>query len=270
MIQELPMAATRLVAGVSLMCVACLPAVSRAQDLAETPTAPAALAAPAVSFARPAMPRVSDLFKPLAGDFTRLATSRNLGLMTIGTASALGSHAFDGRVAARPWGTGALEESLEPGRFVGDFMVQTGASFATFAIGRLTNKPRIATLGAELFRAQLVAQTTTQALKLATRRVRPDGTRLSFPSGHTSSAFATATVLQSEFGWKAGVPAYAVAAWVGVSRMQADRHFFSDVVAGATIGLLAGRSVTVGHGASRFTLRPAAIPGGIGVSVGRD
>jgi membrane-associated phospholipid phosphatase len=52
--------------------------------------------------------------------------------------------------------------------------------------------------------------------------------------------------------------------------MQADRHYMSDVIAGATVGLLAGRSVTVGHGSSRFTLRPTAMPGGIGISIGRD
>jgi len=162
-----------------------------------------------------------------------------------------------------------VEESLEPGRFIGDFMVQTGGAFATYAVGRLTGKPRVAHIGAELFRAQLVAQGTSQVLKISTRRTRPDGTRLSFPSGHTAAAFATASVLHTELGWKVGVPAYALAAMVGVSRMQADRHFVSDVVAGGAVGLLAGRSVTFGRGNTRFALRPTAMPGGIGISIGR-
>jgi membrane-associated phospholipid phosphatase len=265
------MTATRVVAAVSLVSVFCLPATSQAQ----TGMPPVSFApAPAALSADPGhreIPAWGDLFKPVAGDFKRLASGRNLALIGMGTAGALGSHAaFDARVAARPWGTGAVEESLEPGRFVGDFMVQAGGALATYAVGRLTNNSRVAVIGAELFRAQLVAQATTQALKISTRRIRPDGTTLSFPSGHTSAAFATAAVLQSELGWKAGVPAFAVAAWVGASRMQADRHYFSDVVAGATIGLLAGRSVTFGHGRGRFTVRPSILPGGAGITIGRD
>jgi len=263
------MTATRLVAAVSLVSVFCLPGTTQAQ----TGVQPASFAPPAALSAEPGVrdiPGWGDLFKPLPADFRRLATGRNLALVSMGAAGALGSHAFDARVAARPWGTGAVEESLEPGRLVGDFMMQAGGAIATYAVGRLANKPRVAVIGAELFRAQLVAQATTQALKISTRRLRPDGTRLSFPSGHTSAAFATAAVLQSELGWKAGVPAFAVAAWVGASRMQADRHYFSDVVAGATIGLLAGRSVTFGHGRGRFTLRPSVLPGGAGITIGRD
>jgi membrane-associated phospholipid phosphatase len=218
---------------------------------------------------RAAMPRMGDLFKPLAGDFKRMAAGRNLALVGIGAAGAMTSHAWDRRVASTPWGLGRVEETLEPGRVIGDFVTQTGGAFAAYAIGRLTNKPRVATIGAELFRAQLVAQGTTQVLKMTTGRIRPDGSSYSFPSGHTAAAFATATVLQSELGWKVGIPAYAVAALVGASRVQADRHYFSDVVAGATVGLLAGRSVTFGGGSMRFTMKPTVMPGGIGISIGR-
>jgi membrane-associated phospholipid phosphatase len=73
-------------------------------------------------------------------------------------------------------------------------------------------------------------------------------------------------VLRAHFGWKAGVPAYAVATWVAASRMQSERHYLSDVIAGATVGILAGRSVTVGMGGTRFAVSPMAAPGGIGVS----
>jgi membrane-associated phospholipid phosphatase len=73
-------------------------------------------------------------------------------------------------------------------------------------------------------------------------------------------------VLQTKFGWKAGIPAYAMASWVAASRLQSNRHYLSDVIAGATIGVLAGRSVTLGRGAARFSVSPTAIPGGIGMS----
>jgi membrane-associated phospholipid phosphatase len=116
-----------------------------------------------------------------------------------------------------------------------------------------------------MFRAQLIAQGVTQAIKLSVRRTRPDGTPYSFPSGHTSTSFATATVLQHEFGWKVGIPAYGLAAYVAASRVQAKRHYLSDVAFGAAIGIVAGRAVTVGHGSARFAVAPFATSRGGGV-----
>jgi membrane-associated phospholipid phosphatase len=159
-----------------------------------------------------------------------------------------------------------MQEAFEPGQTVGAFALQAGAAFATYTIGRATHHDRAATIGAHLFRAQIVAQSTAQVLKFATTRTRPDGTRLSFPSGHTAAAFATASVLQSDLGWKVGLPAYAMATWVAASRVQAKRHYLSDVIAGATVGILAGRSVTVGKGSTRFALSPMLVPGGIGIN----
>jgi membrane-associated phospholipid phosphatase len=78
--------------------------------------------------------------------------------------------------------------------------------------------------------------------------------------------FASATVLQRNFGWKVGVPAYGVATYVAASRIQDKRHFLSDVAFGAAIGIAAGRTVTVGRGDGRFALAPMAAPGGGGVS----
>jgi membrane-associated phospholipid phosphatase len=94
------------------------------------------------------------------------------------------------------------------------------------------------------------------------RRTRPDGSdNVSFPSGHTASAFATASVLQRHYGWKIGVPAYAFGAYVASARLAADKHHLSDVLMGAGIGLVAGRAVTVGMGGQRFDLGVAPTPG---------
>lgn len=98
------------------------------------------------------------------------------------------------------------------------------------------------------------------------QRTRPDGTQYSFPSGHAATTFATATVLQRHLGWKAGVPAYAFATYVAASRVQVKRHYLSDVTMGAAIGIIAGRSVTLGRGDARFALSPSAVPGGGGVN----
>jgi membrane-associated phospholipid phosphatase len=210
---------------------------------------------------------VPQLFKGLHRDFQRLASSDQMWIAAIGGFSAMGLHTLDGNIAGSNWGGGTAHDVFGPGEIVGGGLVQASAALGTYAIGRIANNPRVARLGGELIRAQLVAQTVTQTIKVATQRTRPDGSTLSFPSGHTASTFATATVLHREFGWKAGVPAYALASWVAASRMHAERHFLSDVVMGATVGIMAGRAVTVGTGGTRFAISPVAVSGGIGVSV---
>jgi len=79
--------------------------------------------------------------------------------------------------------------------------------------------------------------------------------------------FGTATVLQRNFGWKAGVPAYALASYVAASRVQMKRHFLSDVAFGAAIGIVAGRTVTVGRGLARFAVAPTVSSNQAGISL---
>ena len=77
----------------------------------------------------------------------------------------------------------------------------------------------------------------TTAMKETIKSERPDHSdRRSFPSGHTSAAFAAAATLHNRYGWKVGLPAQALAAFVGISRIEAKRHHWYDVVAGAAIG----------------------------------
>ena len=207
----------------------------------------------------------ADLFKPLGRDFQGMLSRDNLLLAGIGGAGAATFAQVDQRTSAHKWGQ-QFGSVMEPGVMAGSFLVQGGAAFTTYAIGRATHSPGVTTVGASLFRAQFVSQTVTQGIKIAARRTRPDGTTLSFPSGHSASAFATASVLQAQLGWRVGIPAYSAAAWVAASRMQAKRHYLSDVIAGATIGIMAGRSVTVGSGKMKFAVTPTAVPRGIGVN----
>ena len=85
----------------------------------------------------------------------------------------------------------------------------------------------------------------TTGLKLVIEEERPDESNdNSFPSGHTSSSFAAAATLHKRYGWEVGVPAHIVAAFVGVARVKADKHFAHDVIAGAAIGEASGWLLT--------------------------
>ena len=120
--------------------------------------------------------------------------------------------------------------------------------------------------GATRVRVQLLPQGVTQAIKYSVGRARPDASSHgSFPSGHASGTFATATVFHRRYGWKAGLPAYGIASWVAASRLSENKHFLSDVAFGAMIGLAAGRTVTFDRGSTRFEITPLVAPGGGGV-----
>ena len=77
----------------------------------------------------------------------------------------------------------------------------------------------------------------SEGLKAAFPERRPDGSdNKSFPSGHASVSFAAAASLQNRYGWKVGLPAQLVAAFVGLGRVEARKHHWYDVAAGAAIG----------------------------------
>ncbi|MBO4965346.1 MAG: phosphatase PAP2 family protein [Muribaculaceae bacterium] len=83
----------------------------------------------------------------------------------------------------------------------------------------------------------VTAAGATYMLKYTVNERRPDRSDShSFPSGHTTVAFATATFLQRRYGWKVGVPAYALSVYVGWGRCFSKKHHWWDVLAGAAIG----------------------------------
>lgn len=91
----------------------------------------------------------------------------------------------------------------------------------------------------------LVWQTAvTGLLKYSTGVQRPGNKNRyeSFPSGHTATAFATATSLTYSYGAKAAAVAYPLAVLVGLSRMADDMHWASDVVAGGFVGFIMARA----------------------------
>ncbi len=79
---------------------------------------------------------------------------------------------------------------------------------------------------------------TTLGLKLAVSKERPDGSDDdAFPSGHAATAFQGASFIARRYGWKPGAPAYAAASYVAWAQVKIDKHDWSDVLAGAAIGI---------------------------------
>jgi hypothetical protein len=83
--------------------------------------------------------------------------------------------------------------------------------------------------------------------KRLTSRERPDGSdRFSFPSGHTATAFVAAEFLHQEYGDRSvwiSIGGYGMASFIGVARVYNNRHWVSDIVAGAGIGILSTKIV---------------------------
>ena len=84
----------------------------------------------------------------------------------------------------------------------------------------------------------LVNGALTYGLKSIINKERPDGSNSnSFPSGHTSLTFQSASFIQRRYGWKYGIPAYLLSSFTGYSRLNADKHDIVDILAGAAIGI---------------------------------
>lgn len=92
-----------------------------------------------------------------------------------------------------------------------------------------------------LIKGQIVNLGLVYVLKKTLKETRPDGTAYSFPSGHTANAFAGATMLAIEYGenykWVPYV-SYGFASGIGFMRMANNKHYISDVLFGAGLGIL--------------------------------
>jgi membrane-associated phospholipid phosphatase len=94
--------------------------------------------------------------------------------------------------------------------------------------------------------SEIITSALVQSLKLLTRVERPNGGTLSFPSGHTSNAFTSATVLYEEFrdeNLAVALSGYGFSTATGILRMTNNKHWISDVLAGAGIGILVAHLV---------------------------
>ena len=98
-----------------------------------------------------------------------------------------------------------------------------------------------------LLSALIVNGASTMLLKAAANTEAPNGENFGWPSGHTSSTVTLAAVLDEYYGPWVGIPLYGLAGLVAFERLDDREHHFSDVVFGAALGYIIGKSVVRNH-----------------------
>jgi membrane-associated phospholipid phosphatase len=210
--------------------------------------------------------------KNLGRSFVGVFSKDNLQPFVFGLAATGVGWRFD--QTARTAIAGRAEELGETGSTVGGLKVMAPLGLSLFAAGRFASDGTFRAFSYDATQALIVNGIYTEVFKKAVSRTRPDGSdSLSFPSGHSSTAFALATVAERHYGWKVGVPSYLVASAIGLSRIERSKHYLSDVLAGATLGVITGRTVvrTNGEPVGRqrtFSLAPMTDAQGTGVGLG--
>lgn len=138
-----------------------------------------------------------------------------------------------------------MEHAANSGDMIGQGIVPFGVGLVLLGAGELWDDKKMADTGAVTLEALLVTGIATEGLKYVTSRQRPNGDdNKSFPSGHASMTATLAASVSEMYDWdlRIAVPMYTITAFVGASRIQANEHYLSDVVAGITLGTVVGMS----------------------------
>src|SRR5262245_33892854 len=210
--------------------------------------------------------------KNLGRSFVGVFSKESLAPFLIGAGATATASFMDG--SAQRFAVSQSDTLGKVGSQAGGFPVMASVTVGLFAAGRFTGPGAFRSATYDMAQAVIVGSVYTTAVKYAVGRTRPDGSNnLSFPSGHTSNAFAMATVAEYHFGPKVGIPAYLAASFIGASRIQSNKHYLSDVVAGAALGYIVGKTVVRENGEplekkTRFQLVPSSDARGTGVGAG--
>lgn len=198
------------------------------------------------------------LFTVMPGTARAQASSTGAIIWTGAGIGLLGAFVFDRHLR---------EEAIEPGQAlaplsrignrIGRPEIALPVTGLVYGLGRLSNRPQLAGGALHTAGALVAAGIVNGVLKVGFGRGRPDHVGYdsdefrpmsfadhwqSFPSGHTMVAFSLATAIAEEIKnpWVSGL-AYGTAAMVGWSRVYDNRHWTSDVVAGAILGTVVSR-----------------------------
>ncbi|HVZ80089.1 MAG TPA: phosphatase PAP2 family protein [bacterium] len=179
-------------------------------------------------------------------DLPNLLAPENIPVLGVGAVLTAGDWVFfdpQNAIAQdlRDWDTPGL---FDFGNFYGEGWVEGGTAVGGWGLGALTDDPRLQEFGRDAGESLLMATVVVTVLKYPVGRERPDGSNaFSFPSGHSITAFCFAPVVAQYGGWELGVPAYALATVTALARVEGYHHYLSDVIGGATLGILIGQAV---------------------------
>jgi len=206
----------------------------------------------------------ADLRATLGDDLHAYARPRTLAILAAGAAAAAASIAVEDPLKEADFlEHHGLDNPSDFGNEYGSGVTLAALTGVLWGTGYLARDTSLKRTGSEMFRSLAYTTAAVTALKVAFHRTRPDGGPYSFPSGHTAAAFAVAPVLQRQFGPAAGIPAFVLAGVTGMGRMEDRKHYLSDVIFGAAIGLSIGVAVS-GHDALPSRISLQATPGGVG------
>ena len=184
----------------------------------------------------------------LRTDARSLIDKENALLLTAGLGLASLAWKYDQRTLGQFEGNPLLEVT-DVTNLYGSSSFNLPAAFLAWSVGRASGRDKLSSMGSASLRALLYVQAVVLPIKLGVGRERPDGSnRRSFPSGHTANSFALAEVFREGYGWKVGAPLYVMGALTALGRMEENVHHLSDVIAGAAIGIVIGRSVNLRPG----------------------
>jgi membrane-associated phospholipid phosphatase len=221
----------------------------------------------------PAETNWKSLLKDTGSDFVSFPQRKSTWvLLAAGGALALAAHPADDYVETHIVGNPTADGIFSVGKVLGNAYFQIGAAATMYIVGQQLTKDddtrthRVTHIGFDIIRAQIVAQALVHGIKIAAQRDRPSGDCCAFPSGHATSAFAAASVLERHFGYRGSWPALLAASYVAASRLVDNRHFLSDVIFGAALGEAIGWTVVGRHGKPKIALQPIPVRGGMMVA----
>ena len=183
-------------------------------------------------------------FEDIVDDGEALFTTENAWWLLAGSTATVLVYQFeDPEGAAKGLNDSFLDPLFDFGNIWGDARVQVPLALGCWAVGSMQDNDRLALFGYDLTRGALLTYGVTSLGKVLVQRTRPNGESYSFPSGHTAMAFTTAGVLSRHYGSWGTAAGVSLGVLTGLGRMEDNKHFASDVVAGATIGWIIGRTV---------------------------
>ena len=196
-----------------------------------------------------------------------MASKESVAVLSVATAFALVASPFDDNLTYSASCSTFLQTTFEPwARVAGQEWLLGSGAVVTYAIGRAFDRPRVAAVGGDLIESQIVAGVSTLAVKMSSRRTRPDGEPDHFLRATRQERSPRPRWCSVTSVSRARSPPIRRGVLITGARLQANSHYSTDLIMGAAIGILSGRAATFELGSKRVQLSPTAMPGGFAVT----